>query len=774
MQHKQRANSMRRHSLTSAITITLALGLAGPALAQQAAPADAQAAPTAQELDVVTVTANKRTENIREVATAVTKLSGDQLENINATQMSDYANYVPGLQVQDSGSPGKTQVSMRGIAAMSPGSTVGTYVDEAPIGSNSLYQQATLFNLDLLPYDIDSVEVLRGPQGTLYGAGAMGGLIKYVMKKPDTTQNEFRIGMGIADTQGADGASFNYRVGGNLVLAQDEVALRASFASNEPNGYVDNLVNGREDINDASQSNGRASILFKTDKASVQFALMKQKIDSPNNSTIALDPTTHDDIYGLSNFVGVDEVFKKDIENYALTVDYDLGWANLVSATSYSDISTSITNDLTYSYGDYPLLFGLPSGSAYITQDLRLTQFTQEVRLSSKADAPFEWLLGGFYDDERGDNHQFVGLNQFDGSPLPAPFDSIVGVLGDLYLPSTYEETAVFGNAAYKFNDWFKLGAGVRWSRNKQEFTQDAVAGLLAPIGTEFNTSEEDVTTWSITPQFQVSEDVMVYGKVSTGYQPGGPNVVINGLPPQVDSSTLTSYEIGMKSAFADNRVLLDVAAYQIKWEDIQVASLVNGVSGLVNGGEATSNGLEVSANFRPIDGLTLGVNAAYNDANIDEDFPLITVPGATGGQSFINTGLKGDRMPYVPDVTWSATADYYLPLTGDWGMNVGGGYRYVDDRITETTFRQVDVGGAVEGTTITRGLDIDSYQALDLYLSVSNANWSIRGYMKNAFDERAYSTMANVTSPVTGLTHHTSATPIMPRTFGIEVDYRF
>jgi iron complex outermembrane receptor protein len=230
-----------------------------------------------------------------------------------------------------------------------------------------------------------------------------------------------------------------------------------------------------------------------------------------------------------------------------------------------------------------------------------------------------------------------------------------------------------------------------------------------------------------------------------------------------------------MKSAFDDNRVLLDVVAYQIDWQDIQVASLVNGVSGLVNGGEATSQGLEVSAMFRPIDGLTLGVNAAYNDANIDEDFPLITVPAGGGANVLINTGLKGDRMPYVPDLTWSATADYYLPLSGDWGMNVGGGFRFVDDRRTATTQRQVvAVGGAVVDTELTPGLDIDSYQALDLYMSFSNAHWSIRGYMKNATDERAYSTMADVTNQVTGVTHHTSATPIMPRTFGLEVDYRF
>lgn len=772
--HRQhmRDSVVRRRPLVKAIVATLALALAVPAMAQESTPAADAGASGVTTLDNLVVTANKRAENIREVAASVTVLGEQQLENFSSTQMTDYASYVPGLQVQSNGTPGQSQVSMRGIAAMSSGSTVGTYIDETPLGSNGLYQQATLFALDLFPYDIERIEVLRGPQGTLYGAGAMGGLLKYMTRKPDVSQTEFRIGGGVSDTEGAGDLGWNYRVGMNVPLVQDSLALRASYASNELAGYVDNLVDGRKDINEGKQSSARAAMLWEGESASLQFAVMRQEIDSDNNAVIALDTETHEPIAGLSNYVYVDEPFIKDLDHYALTADWDLGFADFVSATSYSDTHTVITTDQTLAYGEYTLLLGLPDpGSAYLTNTLDLKQFTQEFRLTSKSGQPFEWLVGAFYSDEDGDNHQFVGLNELDGTPIPG-----LTSLGDLMIPSTYEETAVFANGSYKFNDRFKLGAGLRFSRNDQEFSQIVTDGVLLPLGTNENTSSEDVFTWSITPQFQLNPDVMLYAKAATGYQPGGPNVLVTGLPPVVDSSMLTSYELGMKSSFADNRVLLDLVAYQIDWEDIQVASLVNGVSGLVNGGEATSRGIEASLNWRPVEGLSLGLNAAYNDANLDEDFPTIVVP-AGPAQVELNTGLKGDRMPYVPDLTWSITADYYLPLGGDWSANFGGGVRWVDNRTNGTTERQVVSlvdPPTVLDTQITEPLEIDSYYAVDLYAAFSNDHWTLRAYMKNVTDERAYSTMNDITSAVTGVTHHTAATPIQPRTIGLEVDYRF
>ena len=781
---REQATTMRRRSLTTAIALTLAFGATGSALAQdaaQAAPSGPQTA-TPQELDVVTVTANKREENIREVAVSITKLSEQQLENINATQMTDYANYVPGLAVQSLGTPGQTQVSMRGIAAMSPSSTVGTYVDETPVGSNSLYQQATLFSLDLFPYDIERIEVLRGPQGTLYGAGAMGGLIKYTMKKPDPTNREFRVGGGFSATDGADGWGSNYRVGMNIPLVQDSLALRASYTRNNLAGYVDNLFDGRTDINEGEQTSARAALLWQGESVDVQFSAMRQTIDSDNNGTIALEPGSYARIDGLSNYVAVDEVFTKDIDNYALTVNWDAGFADFVSATSYSDSHTLTRSDLTFSYGEFPVLVGLEPGKAWLDYTLDLQQLTQEFRLQSKTGQPFEWLLGAFYSDEDGDNHQLIPLTQFDGSPLAAPWGDLIGTLGELSIPSTYQETAVFANGSYKFTDWFKLGAGVRWSRNDQDFSQIVTYGQFINLtpGTSPNTSSEDVVTWSITPQFQINPDTMVYFKASTGYQPGGPNIVAPGLPPQVDSSTLTSYELGLKSAWLDNRVLFDVVGYQIDWEDIQTANEVNGISGLVNGGQATSQGIEASLMVRPAGGLTLGFNAAWNDSEIDEDFePIIahdTIPGLGDITAVVNTGLAGDRMPYVPDLTWSFTADYYVPLDKGWSANFGGGLRWVDDRTNGTTQRTVvtlDNPPMELQRTVDEPLLVDAYNVLDLYASLSNGKWTLRGYVKNATDEHAYSTMNSVDGLFSG-PHHIAARPIQPRMVGVEFDYRF
>ncbi|HEC0197047.1 TPA: TonB-dependent receptor, partial [Escherichia coli] len=164
-------------------------------------------------------------------------------------------------------------------------------------------------------------------------------------------------------------------------------------------------------------------------------------------------------------------------------------------------------------------------------------------------------------------------LAERDGTPLPPPYDAQFGTLAVIGLPSTYKEYAVFANGSWRISDRFKLDLGVRQARNDQWYSQRVSEGILAPIGVTTGTSSENVFTWSVSPQFKLSDDIMLYARVATGYQPGGPNVAMVGIPPQVDSSMLDSYEVGIKSQFADRRVTFDLSVFRIDWDDIQVSS---------------------------------------------------------------------------------------------------------------------------------------------------------------------------------------------------------
>src|SRR5690606_35532704 len=229
-----------------------------PVLAQEAGAQGQETQEEATELGTVVVTANKRVENVREVAAAISVIGERELENIGANSLADYADLVPGMQVQDNGTAGMTSISIRGIAAISSGATVATYVDEVPVGSSGVYQAANIFNLDLLPYDISRIEVLRGPQGTLYGAGAIGGLLKYVTREPSLSATEFRVGAGLSSVQEGD-QGWIVRLGASLPLLQDCLGLRLSYARNEVPGYTDNMVDGEQDINGARQTSARAA-----------------------------------------------------------------------------------------------------------------------------------------------------------------------------------------------------------------------------------------------------------------------------------------------------------------------------------------------------------------------------------------------------------------------------------------------------------------------------------------------------------------------------------
>ncbi|KRG70417.1 TonB-dependent receptor [Pseudoxanthomonas dokdonensis] len=771
-----------RSPLSLAIAATLACSLASPVSAQDAqdtAPDEASAAQRAATLDTVVVTANKRIENVRDVAASISVVGERQLENLGSSSLADYAALIPGLQVQDDGTPGQTSVSLRGISAMSSSATVATYVDEVPVGSSGIYQAANTLMLDLLPYDISRVEVLRGPQGTLYGAGAIGGLLKYVTRAPDLSGDELRVGLGLRTVQDG-GESWNGRVGASLPLKEDRLGLRVSFARNELPGYTDNVISGRRDVNDSQQTGARAALAWDGDSVDVDLSLINQRINANDRAGTALDPDTLEPLFGDNvDRTWQPQPFHKDFTLAALSVDWDLGWADFVSASGWSQTDTSTQLDTTIPFGEVAdLLLGLPEpGSSFTRYDFDLDKFTQEFRLTSKGEGAFEWMVGTFYTKEDALQSQFAWLGQRDGSPLPAPYDEMFGTLAIINLPSTYKETAVFANGSLRLGERFKIDAGVRQARNEQSFSQNVPAGILAPIANTPGESSEDVFTWSLSPQFKLGEDSLLYARVATGYQPGGPNVALPGIPPQVDSSMLDSYELGLKSQFADNRVQIDVAAFRIDWEDIQVASSFNGIGGLVNGGEATSEGAELTTQFRATDAWTIGFNLAYTDATVKNDFDPTVVPQGDF-DVVLNTGLAGDRIPYSPELSWTLNTEYAFATNGGYNGQIGASLRGVDDQFNDTTQRQrITAPGdasVILDEQITAPLKLDGYQALDLYAGIGKGAWELRVYANNVTNEHAWSSLTALDGALSGTRVQVAGVPIRPRTYGMEIDFRF
>jgi iron complex outermembrane recepter protein len=723
-------------------SILLALAATFGAHAQDAAKPDGADSST---LGTIIVTAEKRSEDVQKVPMSIGVIDETQLENLHATQLADYAAYIPGFTVVNGGAPGQAQLGIRGIAPLSAGSTVATYVDETPLGTSSNYGAGSTEVLDLLPYDIQSVEILRGPQGTLYGASALGGVLRYVTKAPDLDSSWYRFGADMFTQEGASDLGWGARFGFNTPLVPGKLALSASIARQQSPGYTDNVRTGDKDQDDFWQQAAHVTLLWKpNDDLSFKLSAIQSKVDSNSSSATALDATTLKPIYGgLKDDNYVPEPFHKNVDYYNATVNWDLGWADFVSSTSYTQNHSASALDGSLVYGVAFPLFGLPDpGISVVTYDIKLYKATQEFRLASKTDGKIEWLVGAFYTDENSKQNQAASAQFLDYSPIPG-----LDPLAVIALPSTYKEYAFFGDLTYKFTDRFDVTGGVRWAHNSQTFLE-ITSGALTGLGNTSGGSSEDVFTYSFSPRLRFGDDSMVYARVASGYQPGGPNLALPDVPPSVDASRLTNYEVGLKTLLDDHRWMIDVAAFDIEWDKIQISANNGSVSYLANGGTARSTGLEFSTLYTPAAGLRLGLNGAYTDAKLTEDVASIG-------------GLNGDRLPNIPKWAMSATVDYSFPVHGDWSGRVGGGIRYAGD--TDSSLKHSP-----------DSLPQDSYTAIDLNGDISNDRWTFRVFVKNLADKRVYTNLTALTNAGTGEIMQVRGVPLQPRTIGIGFDAKF
>jgi len=732
----------------------------------------------------IVVTAQKRAQVLLDVPSSVTVVGGDTLERQQAKSFQDYVSLVPGFSINGN-TAGVTRITLRGANTGGVASTVAIFMDDVPFGSSTGLANGAILSGDFDPFDLNRIEVLRGPQGTLYGASSFGGVLRYITNAPKLNRFEARAQAGVEDTAHG-GLGYNAAAVLNAPLG-DKAAIRINGFYRKDHGYIDSIGNnpianflggdlGRtlvaDDINDRKSFGGRASLLFNpSDAVSVRLTAFAQNLNSGASDIFEADPLTLKPLYGdYTQSRYQPEPTRIKYRVYNGTLDWDLGFANLFSSTAYSTFSEKLETDASFiqdlaatisflaAIGN-PLVVDAPVTRPLGLQLFQTTgtdKFTQEFRLSSPNNEHFEWLLGAFYTHEKSAiDPQNYFATEF-GTDIIAPD---VKQIAHIFLHSRYTEYAGFANATWHATPRFDLTVGGRLAHNKQRADLLIDSDLLGNAEGSNLHSSESVFTYSIAPRYELSKHASIYARVATGYRPGGPNVIPAGTPPGVPATygadRLTNWEAGIKAEAPDRRLWsAEVAVYHIDWRNIQLFERINNTGINANGGKAKVDGLEASGALRPAPGLTLAANGAYTNGKLKDE-----TPPDTGGHA-------GDPLPWVPKWSGAIHADYeFLVGNGIQGF-IGASVDYIGKRTTEFGERRPD-GSLVK---------IPSYSEVDLRGGVDINRFRIEAFAHNLFDKRGITDAFAFPSdaPPSFPNGAAAVSIIRPRTIGLTITANF
>lgn len=717
----------------------LAFAIAALPLAAQAQTASADVEAT-QGGEII-VTATRRDEKLKDVPASVSAIGAEQLSNLNAARFDDFVSQIPNISFTGRNA-GNRQIILRGVSTSTneQSATVATYVDDVAVGSSTALAVGARFKPDVNVFDLERIEVLRGPQGTLYGANSLGGLLKYVTKAPTTDGVEI-AGRVEATTVAHGGEGYAVDAGVNLPLG-DTVAVRMSGFHREEAGYIDNLGTGDRDVNDLTSSGGRIAVLAKPgERLTLRATAMYQRFRTGGQSTADIDLATGanlDGDYEHAHFLP--EPMKQTFQLYALSADYDLGGATLTSSTSYSIIDQSNRTDFTQFDGG-----AIPDVLYYSDLTTSKTKkFTQELRLASAANGAFEWLAGAYYTRE---NSRFtdseVGLVDGDGTVGTGDAANVFYSDAD----SRFEQYAFYGDATVYLADAFDITGGVRYSHNAIRL--DSVGdGFFNGGFSEFDTTaKDDAWTFLVTPRWRVSDTTLLYARAAKGFRPGGPNLlgpaeIEAGAPLSFVSDSLWNYEVGLKTSALDRAVSLDLTLFYIDWSKIQIRSTVGGFAFIGNGGKATSKGGEMTLELKPTRGFNVSFNLGYTDAQLAQDAPGIG-------------GLDGMTLPNAPKWTLGGAVNYDFALSDTVGASLGASWRVVSDRLADFN------------RDLSPRLQLDGYGTLDLRAGVKFAHFDLDVFVKNVTDTRGLEATNTTFAPAT-------VTVARPRLVGLSLTARY
>lgn len=706
--------------------------------------------PDEDMLKEIIVTAAKRAERALDVPASISVISAADLERLHVTGLQDLAAAAPGLVVTSGGSPGQTSIVLRGLPALSGASLVATLIDDSAVGSSTSWANEPGLELDMLPYDIERIEILRGPQGTLYGANSMGGVLKYVTKDPSLTASEAQVGGETFVIKGGGSLGAGARGSWSGPLVAGTLAVRASLYDQESPGYIANPFRGLDHENSLSQHGGRLALLWQpVTELKVKLQGIYQRIDSAGNAIIFAQQlgTPQDPYYRPGNWVGGDltyphvipEPFSSDLKFFSGTLDWHTAFVDLASVTSYSDKQVGQVTD-------YSSVLGTTSTLSRFRNDVSVRKASQEIRLASPSGQRLEWLIGAYYSAEKASNNQYLDAldSRLDLIPALNPF--FVG-----HLPSTYTEVALFGTSTYRIADQFDLTGGLRWLANRQRVDQEILPGFYVPASNSSTRSAETPKTFAFAARYRLQPEAMVYLRVASGYRPGTPNLVVPGYPEitaQSNSDTMVNYEVGIKSEFMNRKASLELAVFKSNWSDMQLNIVTpdGNLGYVINAGKVTSEGFELAATYWPRDAFHLAVNAAYTDAFATEAVPAAGI-------------LLGTRLPASPQWTAAATFDYRMRDLNQWTPHLSGSWRCIAAQYSGLS------------TTPPVGL-IPAYSWVDADLRMTKGRYDVSLYAKNLLDKRAF----NDGGPGTNNTTRESSfggVPIRPRVVGLSVSVR-
>jgi iron complex outermembrane recepter protein len=680
-------------------------------------------------LEEVIITAQKRQERLQDVPVPAVAISADSLMDNNQLRLQDYYASVPGLNFT-TGNRGEPLLAIRGITSGAyTNPTIGITVDDVPYGSSTSLGGGAVA-LDMDPSDLARIEVLRGPQGTLYGASSMGGLLKYVTVDPSTSSVNGRLQGSFSDVQNGSEQGYSLRGSINVPLG-DTWAMRASGFTRRDPGYIDDPSRDVDGVNRIDADGGRLSALWlPSEDFSVKLSALYQDSKRYGSSAVHLQPGLRDlqqsALRGTGAYRGKSRV-------YSATLAAKFGDVDLTSLSGYSINSWTSTLDLS-PFFLIPLIE---------PEDNETKKFTQEIRLSAPIGQKFEWLLGAFYTEEKTDWLQtFLFIDPATG--IPASWGTYV------FGPTKYEEYSAFANLTFHVSDRFDLQIGGRESRNRQAHAESATPGVLFGPGFSNPTerTEDNAFTYLVTPRFKISPDVMMYARFASGYRAGGPNFLsaLTGARPQFSPDKTKNYEVGVKGDVFGEALSLDASLYYIDWEDLQllVQNPGDNFSQYTNASRAKSEGVELSVESRPLTGLTIAAWVAWTKAVLTEALP----PGPAFGRS-------GDKLPYSSPFSGNLSLEQEFPLANSMTGFAGTSVSYVDDRV-----------GGFKANALAPQIVYPSYVQVDLRAGVRYDSWTLNVFLNNVADKRGILTGDPAIA--------TTVYYIQPRTAGLSVSKTF